>query len=97
MREAISLISAGRINPASMITHICGLDAVAEATLASGQQSGKKLCYTQLSLPLTAISDFERLGASDPMFAELARLTAENGGIWCAAAESYLLGHARRI
>ena len=97
MRDAISLISAGRINPASMITHICGLDAVAGATLASGQQSGKKLCYTHISLPLTAISDFERLGASDPMFAELAAIVAENGGIWCAAAESCLLGHARRI
>ena len=32
MREALALMSKGRINPASMITHIGGLDAVVNAT-----------------------------------------------------------------
>ena len=58
---------------------------------------GKKLIYTHISLPLTAISDFESLGKSDPMFAELARKVKGYNGLWNADAEKYLLQHARKI
>jgi hypothetical protein len=95
MREAISLMNTGRINPAAMITHIGGLDSVAETTMNLPKiPGGKKLIYTHIGLPLTAISDFESLGKSDPMFAELARIVADHQGLWCGEAEKYLLANA---
>lgn len=98
MREALSMMEQGLINPAAMITHICGLDAVAETTINLDKiPGGKKLCYTGISLPLVAIADFAELGKTDPMFAELANIVASNGGLWCREAEEYLLANAKTI
>lgn len=98
MREALSMMESGRINPAAMITHICGLDSVAETTINLDKiPGGKKLCYTNISLPLTAISDFAKLGDSDPLFKTLAEIVESNGGLWCAEAEKYLLANAKAI
>ncbi len=92
MKEAGRLISEGRINPAVMVTHVGGLDCAAEATLHLPTiPGGKKLIYTGIDLPLTAIADFEKLGRDDPLFAELARIVAEHDGLWCAEAEKVLL------
>ncbi len=98
MREAIALMEKGAINPAAMITHICGLDAVAETTINLDKiKGGKKLCYTGISLPLTAIADFAELGKTDPMFAELAKICDNANGLWCAEAEKFLLANAKSI
>ncbi len=94
MREAILLMNAGDINPAAMITHIGGLNCAAETTLNLPKiPGGKKLIYTHIDLPLTAIDDFERLGERDELFFELGRIVKANGGLWCAVAERYLLGN----
>ena len=98
MREALMMMESGRINPAAMITHICGLDAVAETTINLDKiPGGKKLCYTNISLPLTAIADFAKLGDSDPLFKKLAEIVDSNDGLWCAEAEKYLLANAKAI
>ncbi|MCL1806585.1 MAG: zinc-binding dehydrogenase [Oscillospiraceae bacterium] len=56
MRESLAMMAAGQIDPSAMITHIGGLDAVIETTLNLPKiPGGKKLIYTHLSLPLTAI------------------------------------------
>ena len=95
MREAIALMTAGKINPAAMITHIGGLDCVVETTMNLPKiPGGKKLIYTHTSLPLTAIDDFASLGKENPFFAELAKIVAAHQGLWCAEAERYLLAHA---
>ena len=92
MREALELMSAGKINPAAMITHIGGLDAVIPTTLnLPNIPGGKKLMYTNIELELTAISEFAEKGKSDPVFARLAEITTANNGLWCAEAEEYLL------
>jgi L-sorbose 1-phosphate reductase len=57
---------------------------------------GKKLIYPQVSLPLTALEDFDKLGRGNPFFAELARLTAERSGLWSREAEEHLLTRAPR-
>ena len=96
--EAISLMSQGRINPASMITHVGGLDSVVETTLNLPKiPGGKKLIYTHISMPLTAIDDFEMLGKTDPLFQKLHELCAKNNGLWCLEAEQYLLANAKAI
>ena len=62
MKEAIEVMTAG-LDPAGLVTHIGGLNAVAETTLHLPQiPGGKKLIYTHLEMPLTAISDFAELG-----------------------------------
>ncbi|MBQ3151247.1 MAG: zinc-binding dehydrogenase [Clostridia bacterium] len=98
MKEALSLISDGRLNPAALVTHIGGLDCVIDTTLNLPQiQGGKKLIYTGISLPLTEIDSFEALGKTDPMFKDLYEICKENNGLWCAKAEEYLLRNAKGI
>ena len=95
MREAIALMTADKINPAAMITHIGGLDCVVETTMNLPKiPGGKKLIYTHTSLPLTAIDDFAELGKENPLYAELAKIVAAHQGLWCGEAERYLLANA---
>ncbi len=98
IREAIEMMAAGKLNPASMITHIGGLDSVVETTLSLPHiPGGKKLIYTQISMPLTAITDFEEKGKSDPVFKTLHELVAKHNNLWNAEAEKYLLANAKPI
>ncbi len=98
MREALRMMEDGRLNPAAMITHICGLDAVADVTLNLDKiPGGKKLCYTNISLPLTAISDLEKPGRTDPLMRALAEICGRHGGLWSAEAEKFLLENAKPI
>ncbi len=98
MREALDLMARGRINPAAMITHIGGLDAVIDTTKRLPEiPGGKKLIYTHISLPLTAIDDFEKYGRRDPCFRQLHHILKENDFIWSGKAERFLLENARKI
>ena len=95
LREGIDMAASGRLNPAMLVTHIGGLDCARQATLdLPGIPGGKKLIYTHISMPLTAISDFGALGEKDPLFRELAILCDRRGGLWSADAERYLLQNA---
>ncbi|WP_340113607.1 zinc-binding dehydrogenase [Maribellus mangrovi] len=97
MVEALDVMSKG-LDPAGLITHIGGLNAVAETTLnLPNIPGGKKLIYTHKDLPLVAISDFEELGKSDPFYAELAKLVAQTKGLWNVKAEEYLLENAPEV
>lgn len=98
LKEALQLSAAGQINPSVMVTHIGGLDAAAQTTIDLPKiPGGKKLIYTHVSMPMTAITDFDRLGASDQFYAGLARLCERHNGLWSTAAEQYLLAHAKRL
>lgn len=92
IREALELMSQGRINPAMMITHVGGLNAAAETTMHLPEiPGGKKLIYTHCDFPLTAIADFAELGKTNPVFAELAEACARNNGLWSTEAEQIVL------
>jgi len=98
MREAIQMMTQGKLNPAAMVTHIGGLDCVAETTKNLPHIPGaKKLIYTHISLPLTAIDEFAEKGKTDPMFKELDRIVKANNGLWCGKAEKLLLERAKPI
>jgi threonine dehydrogenase-like Zn-dependent dehydrogenase len=98
MKEALALMSKGRLNPASMITHIGGLDAAADTILdLPNIPGGKKLIYTHKRLPLTALTEFAGKGKDDPFHAALAEITERNHGLWSAEAEAYLLEHAEEF
>ncbi len=98
MVESLEYMGAKRINPATMITHVGGLDAVVPTTLNLPHiPGGKKLMYTNISFPLTAIADFKEKGKTDPLFAALADIVERSNGLWCLEAERYLLSHAKAI
>ncbi|MGL4943563.1 MAG: zinc-binding dehydrogenase [Thermoguttaceae bacterium] len=95
LKESLEMIRQGRLNPSVMITHVGGLDTAIETTLSLPKiPGGKKLLYTHISMPLTAIDDFAAKGKTDPLFARLAEICSANGNMWCAEAERFLLASA---
>ena len=94
MKEAIDKNAAGLINSAVMITHVGGLDSVVDTTKdLPNVPGGKKLVYTHINMPMTAIEDFGKLGESDPFFKKLDEVCKANKGLWSAKAEKMLLEH----
>ena len=94
MLESLELTAAGRIDPSVMVTHVGGLDAAAETTLNLPKvPGGKKLIYTHVEMPLTALADLRDKAAEDERYAGLADIVESNKGLWCPAAERYLLEH----
>ena len=91
MVEALDIMGKG-LDPAGLITHIGGLNAVADATNnLPNIPGGKKLIYTHIDMPLTPISDFEKLGETNELFRELAVICSRHNGLWSVEAETYLL------
>jgi threonine dehydrogenase-like Zn-dependent dehydrogenase len=94
MKESLLMSEHKLLDPSVMVTHIGGLDSAADTILNLPTiPGGKKLIYTHLQMPLTAIEDFEKLGQKDHRFKELANITKDNRGLWCAEAEKYLLAN----
>lgn len=92
--EAIDLAAKGAINPAVMVTHVGGIDCIADATCHLPEiPGGKKLTYLQFEMPLTALDDFEELGKTDPLFAKLDASVKAHRGLWNEEAEKILFEH----
>ena len=98
MEDIIHLIEGNKINAGAMVSHILGLNACIDTLYAMETPNGaKKVCYNELDLPLIAIADLPELGKTNPLYAKLAEIVEENGGIWCAEAEKYLLENAPKL
>ena len=98
IKESLSMMAKGELNPVFMITHIGGLDSAAQAIIDLDKiPGGKKLIYTHKKIPLTAIDDFSEKGKSDPFFAALAEICTRHGQLWNVEAEKYLLENAPEI
>jgi threonine dehydrogenase-like Zn-dependent dehydrogenase len=98
MRESLKLMESGRINPAVMITHVGGLDAVVDTTLNLPKiPGGKKLIYTNISMPLVSLYKLGELGKDDPFYAGLHEIVSGNDYIWNLEAEKYILEKAKPV
>jgi threonine dehydrogenase-like Zn-dependent dehydrogenase len=98
MKVALNLMGQKLVNPAVMITHIGGLNTVADTIINLPKiPGGKKLIYTNIKLDLTAIEDFKNLQDKNLLFKELYNITEKNKGLWSLGAEEYLLANAERI
>lgn len=96
MVEALEMMSRGLLTPAILVTHVGGLNSVVDTTLNLPQvPGGKKLIYTNIQLPLTAISTFR--AQQDPLFHTLADICDRYNGLWSPEAEAYLLANATPI
>ena len=97
MIESLDMMSKGLINPAILVTHIGGLNAVPYATLnLPNIPGGKKLIYTHLNMELTPIDQFEEKGKTEPVFAALGEICKKHDGLWSVEAETHLLGNAEK-
>jgi threonine dehydrogenase-like Zn-dependent dehydrogenase len=95
MKEALEMMGKG-LDPAGLVTHIGGLNAVIDTTLnLTSIPGGKKLIYTHITMPLTAIADFGKVGT--PVFDELDRICKAHNGLWSVEAENYLLANADKL
>jgi len=91
MKESLEMMEKD-LDPSGLITHIGGLNAVPDATLDLPHiPGGKKLIYTHMDMPLTAISDFRELGKTQPLFKDLADICDRHEGLWSVEAEDLLL------
>ena len=98
MRESLKMMSEGKINPAIMITHVGGLDAVVDTTLNLPEiPGGKKLIYTNISMPLVSLYKLKELGRDNKLYAGLHEIVSKNDYIWSYEAEKYLLENAKPI
>jgi len=102
MKEILQLMSDGIIDPSFMISHVGGLDAGVETIMNLPDiDGGKKLLYTHIRMPLTAISDFERLSKEEnslkELYTGLASIIKDNNNLWCTEAEQYLMKNAPQI
>lgn len=94
LKEALLLSSKKLIEPAVMVTHVGGIDSIANATInLPNIPGGKKLTYTQFNMPLTAIDDFEDLGKTNPLFKRLSESCKKHKGLWNSEAEKILFEH----
>ena len=98
MVDSVDWIGKGILHPEVMVTHVGGIDSAADATLnLVSVPGGKRLVYTHVSMPMTAIADFAEKGKDDPFFAELDRICSAHNGLWSKEAEDYLLAHAPKM
>lgn len=58
---------------------------------------GKKLIYTNISMPLVSLYDLRKMSEKEPMYKGLHEIVAANDYIWSLEAERYLLANARSI
>lgn len=85
MRDAITLIENKTVDVAKIVTHILGLDAVAETTLTQPEiGGGKKLVYVEKEMARQAIDTISSA-------TELGAILKNSKGIWSKEAENYLL------
>ncbi|MFT3737779.1 MAG: zinc-binding dehydrogenase [Breznakibacter sp.] len=91
MKESLDIMNKG-LDPAGLVTHIGGLNAVPETTLHLPEiPGGKKLIYTHITMPLTPIAEFSEKGKSSKLFAMLAEVCTRHKGLWNVEAEEVLL------
>jgi threonine dehydrogenase-like Zn-dependent dehydrogenase len=98
MKESLKMMQEVRINPAVMITHVGGLDAVVDTTLnLPGIPGGKKLIYTNISMPLISLYKLREAAVHNKLYEGLHEIVSGNDFIWSLEAEKFLLANAASI
>jgi len=97
LKEALHCLSEG-LDPAGLITHVGGLNAVIDTTLHLPDiPGGKKLIYTNIDMELTALEEFKERGKDSECHQKIAEIIDKHNGLWSVEAEDYLLKNAKPI
>jgi threonine dehydrogenase-like Zn-dependent dehydrogenase len=92
MRESLVMTAEGKINPALMVTHVGGLEAVPNTVINLPDiPGGKKLIYPHIDMPLIDITSFKDLAQTDERYAKLEAILDKTNRIWSLEAELYVL------
>ncbi|MBF0706040.1 zinc-binding dehydrogenase [Alkalihalobacillus hwajinpoensis] len=98
MRQAIDLIETKKIDVSKIITHILGLNDVAETTAnLPSIGGGKKLVYTQKEFDLMDLENTSELNHNDKLKKDLGEIIKRNYNRWSLEAEEYIFNHAKDI
>lgn len=98
MTDSVDWIAKGYLHPEVMITHVGGLDSAFGATMDLLKvPGGKRLVYTHVKMPMTAIADFAEKGKVDPFYRKLDEICSRHSGLWSKEAEEYLLQAAPKL
>ncbi|CAM3155587.1 zinc-binding dehydrogenase [Sporolactobacillus spathodeae] len=99
MRAAIKLVEDRKVNVEKVISHVLGLNAVAETTLnlPGLLPSGKKLIYVQKNMPRKSLEEIATNTYSDAFYQGLSDIIRQNNGLWSKKAEDYVLENAQNI
>ncbi|MGT2750591.1 zinc-binding dehydrogenase [Streptococcus orisasini] len=92
MRKAVQLIEEKKVSVANIVTHVLGLNDLAETTLSQPEiGGGKKLVYTH--------KNFDRLALAlaQEKDEKLSAILAKTDGIWSKEAENYILDYYPEI
>jgi threonine dehydrogenase-like Zn-dependent dehydrogenase len=96
MLESLKMMEEGLVNPATMVTHVGGLDAVIDTTLRLPHiPGGKKLIYNNIRMPLVALSELGQ--QQGDFYQSLAEIVEKHNGLWSPEAERFLLAEAPAI
>jgi threonine dehydrogenase-like Zn-dependent dehydrogenase len=96
MIESLKMMEEGLVNPATMVTHVGGLDAVIDTTLQLPDiAGGKKLIYNNVRMPLVALSELQRQPGD--FYRSLAEIVKKYNGLWSPEAERFVLAEAPAI
>jgi len=98
MREGLKLIEQKKINVNKIVTHILGLDTAGYVTMNQPSiGGGKKVVYSQKSLPLIELHKLMSEPQTEPFYLELKNILTKTEGIWSKEAEDYVVNHAPNI
>ncbi|AXQ77644.1 L-sorbose 1-phosphate reductase [Streptococcus chenjunshii] len=86
MRRAVDAVEKKQVTAANIVTHVLGLNALAETTLSQPDiGGGKKLVYTHKNFNRLELAE---VCQKDP---DLARILDKTAGIWSKEAEDHVL------
>lgn len=98
MKESLLMTAEGKINPALMVTHVGGLDAVPDTIIDLPEiPGGKKLIYPHVDMPLIDIGNFSDLCHEDDRYKTLDEILAKTNRIWSLEAELFVTQAFERV
>lgn len=97
MKYSIELIEKKIVDVEKIATHVLGLNDVVEVTKElPNLNGGKKIVYTQKSLPLMAVDKISEI-SNNEFINGLKDILNKSGYLWSAEAEKYLLKYAPEV
>ncbi|WP_436860475.1 zinc-binding dehydrogenase [Mammaliicoccus lentus] len=98
MRQAIELIENKIVDVSKIVSHIMGLNAVADTILDLPKiKGGKKLSYSNKIIPRKSLVEITEERHNDDFYQGLQKILKSNNGLWSKESEDYVLTYGESI